>query len=1806
MRQLRFSALSILLCVSIISALALTALPLNNLAVAATTWYVDDSGGADFTTIQAAVSAAANGDTIMVAAGTYTEAVSTSKTLTFKGARFGVDARYRTGAESIWVVPSPDTPSALHATTATGAIIVDGFKFIGGPACVSLERATAVFNNNIVEVPADCTGPLKIYYLVRISNAGSVTIQHNDISATKAPSSLVVACVDVKISTDPGTVLVDGNRLHNAEECGGFLFEKGTNQGIMTFTNNEVYDNAGDGVSIIGKFDSLTATYNSFHDNAWCGMLIDYTGTQPGTVDIHNCDIYGNGLYGLFNATTSGSLTIDAAENFWGDGTEDYPYSELGAAFGSEISGVTTDPLPGPACAPSVTTNDATNIATTSARLNGNLTSLGTDSSVTVSVVWGMSPGSYPNETTGQVKTSTGTFYSDLSSLTPGTTYYFKAKAVGNGTIYGTEMTFTTATLPSVTTNDATNIATTSARLNGNLSSLGSATSVTVSFVWGTSSGSYPNETPDQIKTSSGTFYSDLSSLTPGVTYYYKTKAVGSGTSYGAEKSFTTTTANPPSVTTNAASNIATTTARLNCNLTSLGSASSVTVSFVWGTSPSSRTFETTTQVLTATGTCYFDLDGLIPGSTYCYEAKAVGDGTSYGEENSFATTCVPPSVTTNAASSIAASSARLNANLTSLGTASSVTVSFVWGTSSGVYPYETTGQLVTAPGTFFFDLDGLTPGTTYYYSARAMGDGASYGAEKAFTTTTATTPPSVTTNDATSVASTSSRLNGNLTSMGSASSVAVSFEWGTSSGSYPHETTVQNRTGTGTFYSDLGSLTPSTTYYYRTKAVGDGTGYGTEKTFTTASGTAPSYPGTGWYEQFTGYLPSPSIGQVYGDNRLCQTFTPSQSHSFDQVSLLLYRVGSRNYTVTVALYATDSNHQPVEPALCSTSTSFLSLPRSITTWRAFVFTTAYELSAGTEYAIVISASGGTSSSRVNLRTYAANVYSGGQMGTSSDAGLTWHMNPDADMAFKEGQGFIYESQPASIPGMRVYGQEQAYQTFTPSRDHYFNIASLSLYKIGRPTYSVTIALHSVDANNQPVQPALCSTSFLASALTAKATWRTYVFPAGYPVSAGTCYALVISASGSNGYVIVSTNTTGGYDGGECGSSPDGGTTWQALAGPDLAFREGDYAWYTASGSSNSSAYVYGQNRLCQTFTPSVSHYFDYVSLSMYTIGTPTYTVTVSLHNVDEDHQPTGSALCSTTFAASSLTTPKPTWKTYPWYEFRFPTGYQLSQDTEYVLVVSGNGGDAANSVVVRYYSGNRYLRGQRGSSADGGASWQMLTNQDMAFIEGGSHAAAQAGSGWYDQFTGYAPSPSNTYVYDQNHSCQTFTASESYYFDSVSLWLQRTGSLNYTVTIALYATDGNHQPTGSALCSTSFAKSTLPLWATTWRTYAFTTGYQLSAGTEYALVISANGGNLSNRVNVRTYAANGYSGGRLGTSSDAGQTWQMDAGGDMAFKAGQGNWRESQFSATPGVFVYDQSQVCQTFTPSRDHYFNLVSLYLYRWGNPTYTVTVSLHSVDANDEPVQPALCSTTFAASSLPRTAAWRTYLFAAGYEVSAGTQYALVISGSGSNGYVVAGSNTAGGHSGGACSLSADGGASWQALSGPDLAFKEGDYPWYTVFGSSNAFATLHGQNQLCQTFTPSKSHYFDYLSLCLYKVGTPLYNVTISVYNVDENHQPTGSALCSTTFAASSLTLPKPSYRAYPWYEFRFPTGCQLYQGTEYALVLSASGGDAANTVTVRISNKNSYVGGQRGTSADGGATWQMLATQDMTFIEGGTA
>jgi hypothetical protein len=95
----------------------------------------------------------------------------------------------------------------------------------------------------------------------------------------------------------------------------------------------------------------------------------------------------------------------------------------------------------------------------------------------------------------------------------------------------------------------------------------------------------------------------------------------------------------------------------------------------------------------------------------------------------------IAPTLTTEPATDLAAGTFTLNGNLTDLGGDANATVSFQYGTASGVYGYSTTGEVLAAIGTFNTTIEDLEQTQTIYY--RAVGTntaGTGYGAEVSFT----------------------------------------------------------------------------------------------------------------------------------------------------------------------------------------------------------------------------------------------------------------------------------------------------------------------------------------------------------------------------------------------------------------------------------------------------------------------------------------------------------------------------------------------------------------------------------------------------------------------------------------------------------------------------------------------------------------------------------------------------------------------------------------------------------------------------------------------------------------------------------------------------------------------------------------------------------------------------------------------------------------------------------------------------------------------------------------------------------------
>jgi phage head maturation protease len=186
----------------------------------------------------------------------------------------------------------------------------------------------------------------------------------------------------------------------------------------------------------------------------------------------------------------------------------------------------------------------------------------------------------------------------------------------------------------------------------------------------------------------------------------------------------------------------------------------------------------------------------------------------------------------------IASFSATLNGSVDPHGL--STTVHFEYGTTTS---YGSTTASQTKNGNTYQNISANIPGlaanTTYHFRIVATNTaGTNHGADRTFTTLSATGPPVVITNPATLIASFSATLNGSVDPHGL--STTVHFEYGTTTS---YGSTTASQTKNGNTYQNISANIPglaaSTTYHFRIVASNTaGTTHGADRTFTTLNAT--------------------------------------------------------------------------------------------------------------------------------------------------------------------------------------------------------------------------------------------------------------------------------------------------------------------------------------------------------------------------------------------------------------------------------------------------------------------------------------------------------------------------------------------------------------------------------------------------------------------------------------------------------------------------------------------------------------------------------------------------------------------------------------------------------------------------------------------------------------------------------------------------------------------------------------------------------------------------------------------------------
>ena len=307
---------------------------------------------------------------------------------------------------------------------------------------------------------------------------------------------------------------------------------------------------------------------------------------------------------------------------------------------------------------------------------------------------------------------STSTTYTDSNPLATDCQYTITA-VWSSGCMEGSAVTVAAPEIakPTVTTNNVSNISATTATCGGRVTSAGGARVTARGVCWSTSQNPTVNDSYTTNGSGTGGFTSAITGLTPSTTYYVRAYATNlGGTSYGAQKTFTTTCAPPTiSISGNTTINYGQST-----TLTASGAAS-----YVWSngsTSSSITVSPTSSTTYSVTGT---NQQGC-PGTA----------------DVTVTVNSIAPTVTTKSVSGITKTSATCGGNVSSAGGANVTARGVCWSTSHNPTVAGSHTSNGSGTGSFTSNLTDLTPNTTYYVRAYAMNSaGTAYGSEKSFKT---------------------------------------------------------------------------------------------------------------------------------------------------------------------------------------------------------------------------------------------------------------------------------------------------------------------------------------------------------------------------------------------------------------------------------------------------------------------------------------------------------------------------------------------------------------------------------------------------------------------------------------------------------------------------------------------------------------------------------------------------------------------------------------------------------------------------------------------------------------------------------------------------------------------------------------------------------------------------------------------------------------------------------------------------------------------------------------------------------------
>jgi len=286
---------------------------------------------------------------------------------------------------------------------------------------------------------------------------------------------------------------------------------------------------------------------------------------------------------------------------------------------------------------------------------------------------------------------------------------------------------------PDITTSDVTAISYTTAISGGNLTNEGSSAVLSMGICWDTLTSPTIENSKTIQNTALGEFVSTITQLSQNTIYYVRAFATNNaGTSYGNEVAFTTIQIAGPTLTTAEITSVTQTSAVTGGNITDENGGSVTQRGVCWSITTNPTINDDKTSDGIGTGVFMSTLTGLIGNTLYYVRAYATNSaGTQYGEQVSFKTSPLSPSLSTSETTSITQTSASCGGNVTDDGGSAVIARGVCWSTSQNPTISDNKTSDGTGIGNFSSLITGLVTNTVYYVRAYATnGGGTTYGNE--------------------------------------------------------------------------------------------------------------------------------------------------------------------------------------------------------------------------------------------------------------------------------------------------------------------------------------------------------------------------------------------------------------------------------------------------------------------------------------------------------------------------------------------------------------------------------------------------------------------------------------------------------------------------------------------------------------------------------------------------------------------------------------------------------------------------------------------------------------------------------------------------------------------------------------------------------------------------------------------------------------------------------------------------------------------------------------------------------------------